>query len=145
MAASRQSTVRQGHATFVNACENPTPKKLSRQNSPTVVETGALLHPGDDAVELKREATRRTLFQKTSNNVLDIPNGYRKVEVLILRWDESIDEFNKGHNQEVTSAAHESRTSILMLPRSKDSRVSSPQVLATESRSRASRITATLR
>ncbi|KAI4922709.1 hypothetical protein J4E90_001142 [Alternaria incomplexa] len=74
---------------------------LPRQNSPTVAQSGALLRPGDDAVALKREAERRTLFQKTSNNALDIPNGYRKVEVLILRWDESIDEFKDGHNKEV--------------------------------------------
>lgn len=114
MIASRQSAVRQEHATCVNACQNPTPKSLSRQNSPTVAETGVLLRPGDDAVELKREAERRTLFQKTSNNVLDIPNGYRKVEVLILRWDESIDSFKQGHNQEVTSVTYPHRKSTLI-------------------------------
>jgi hypothetical protein len=50
--------------------------------------------------EFKREADRRILFQKVANGILGSPNGYRKVEVLIIRWDESIDEF-KGHTQEV--------------------------------------------
>jgi hypothetical protein len=101
MTASRHSTVRHGNATYVNAGQNSTPKNLSRQNSPIVIETTTSLRPSDDAEELKREAARRTLFQKISNNQFDIPNGYRKVEVLILRWDESIDDFGKGHNQEV--------------------------------------------
>ncbi|CAN9324166.1 unnamed protein product [Alternaria alternata] len=99
MTASRHSTVRHGNATYVNAGQNSTPKNLSRQNSPIVIETTTSLRPSDDAEELKREAARRTLFQKISNNQFDIPNGYRKVEVLILRWDESIDDFGKGHNQ----------------------------------------------
>jgi hypothetical protein len=50
--------------------------------------------------ELKREADRQTLFQKVANGILGSPNGYREVEVLIIRWDESIDQF-KGHTQEV--------------------------------------------
>ena len=114
MTASRPSGVRQVHAICVNAGQNPAPRNLSRQNSPTVAQSGALLRPGDDAVALKREAERRTLFQKTSNNVLDIPNGYRKVEVLILRWDESIDEFKDGHNQEVTYTAHQCERMMLI-------------------------------
>jgi hypothetical protein len=69
---------------------------------PIVVEDLTVLRPDDEDAkrELKREAERRTLFQKVSNDILDIPNGYRKVEVLIIRWDESIDEF-KDHKQEV--------------------------------------------
>jgi len=113
MTASRPSGVRQVHATCVNAGQSPAPMTLPRQNSPTVAQSGALLRPGDDAVALKREAERRTLFQKTSNNALDIPNGYRKVEVLILRWDESIDEFKDGHNKEVTYTARQYERLIL--------------------------------
>ncbi|KAH7072410.1 hypothetical protein FB567DRAFT_454441 [Paraphoma chrysanthemicola] len=43
--------------------------------------------------QLKREAERQALFHQVSNDKLGIPNGYKKVEVLLLRWDESIDEF----------------------------------------------------
>jgi hypothetical protein len=50
--------------------------------------------------ELKREADRQTLFQKVANGILGSPNGYRQVEVLIIRWDESIDQFD-GHTPEV--------------------------------------------
>jgi hypothetical protein len=50
---------------------------------------------------LKREDERQKLFDKVSNTVLDIPNGYREVHVLIIRWDERVDEF-KGHNKEVS-------------------------------------------
>jgi len=114
MAASRSSGVRQVHATCANTGQSPAPGNLSRQNSPSVAQTGALLRPGDDAVALKREAERRTLFQKTSNKVLDIPNGYRRVEVLILRWDESIDDFKDGHTQEVTYTAHQCERMILI-------------------------------
>jgi hypothetical protein len=51
-------------------------------------------------IELKREAERQTLFHKVANGILGSPNGYREVEVLIIRWDESIDQF-EGHTQEV--------------------------------------------
>ncbi|KAH3915673.1 hypothetical protein HBI56_146780 [Parastagonospora nodorum] len=61
-----------------------------------------VLGPADDDTKrvLKREDERQKRFDKMSNTVLDIPNGYRKVEVLIIRWDESIDEF-KGHGKEI--------------------------------------------
>lgn len=74
---------------------------LSRQNS-TIAEDAGVLRPGDEKAkeELTREAERAAIFQKMSNDTLDIPNGYRKVEVLILRWHESIDEFT-GHSKEV--------------------------------------------
>lgn len=102
MAAQRQSTVGPAIATCSNTCRSHTPKAPSRQNSTTVGDDVAILRPGDEKAkaELKREAERQTRFQKVSNEILDIPSGYRKVEVLIIRWDESIDEF-KGHKEEV--------------------------------------------
>lgn len=86
--------------TVPRACVSP--KSLSRQNSATVGADRAILRADDEVAktELKREAARRALFQKESNEVLDMPNGYRKVEVLIVRWDESIDDF-EGHGAEV--------------------------------------------
>jgi hypothetical protein len=92
-----------------NLVQSSIHKNLSRQNSLTnTVETPvpqpdeALLGPGDEKekAELKRDEERRGIFQKFSNDVLNVPSGYRKVEVLIIRWDESIDDF-KGHNNEV--------------------------------------------
>jgi hypothetical protein len=70
-----------------------------------VFEDGITLNPGDEVTkaELKREADRQTLFQKIVNDQLGSPNGYRKVEVLIIRWDQSIDQF-KGHTQEVRTS-----------------------------------------
>jgi ABC-type cobalt transport system substrate-binding protein len=84
------------------------PSTLSRQNSANVVpvsEDLAVLHSedGNATRQLKREDERQKLFQKISNKVLDIPTGYRKVEVLIIRWDKKIDEF-KGHDGEVSHA-----------------------------------------
>jgi hypothetical protein len=52
-----------------------------------------------------REPTRQALFLNASNRALNLPNGYLKVEVLIIRWDESIDDF-KGHTEEVERATH---------------------------------------
>jgi hypothetical protein len=78
------------------------PERLSRQNSVTVGVNRAILRADDEVAktELKHEAARRALFQKESNEMLDMPNGYQKVEVLIIRWDESIDDFS-GHGKEV--------------------------------------------
>lgn len=50
---------------------------------------------------LQKESVRQAWFQSEANDVLQVPNGYLKVTVLIIRWDESIDEF-KGHEQEVS-------------------------------------------
>lgn len=55
-----------------------------------------------DQKDNKREAERLNLFQTTCNKALKIPNGYVKVAVLILRWDEKIDDF-PGHTEEVGS------------------------------------------
>lgn len=106
MAAQRHSTARAAHTKTTEPCQSPKPINSSRQNSivvPVTVDDLTFLDPGDEEAkrELNREAERRTLFQNVSNGILQIPNGYRKVEVLIIRWDESVDEF-KGHEQEVS-------------------------------------------
>ncbi|KAF1830725.1 hypothetical protein BDW02DRAFT_633411 [Decorospora gaudefroyi] len=105
MVTQRQSAVRPAHPTVVESCQSSRPIAPSRQNSvlvPVVVEDHDILSPDDEEakIELTREAERQTLFQKISNDVLKTPNGYRKVEVLIIRWHESIDEF-KDHKQEI--------------------------------------------
>jgi hypothetical protein len=56
--------------------------------------------------ELEREAERQSLFQKVTNNAIGRLNGYRKVEVLLIRWEDSIDQ-SKGHIQEVQTSDQE--------------------------------------
>jgi hypothetical protein len=63
-----------------------------------------IVTPEDDKAKLellKREDERQKLFDSESNEVLNIPNGYREAEVLIVRWDEELDEF-VGHTKEVS-------------------------------------------
>ncbi|KAL1606519.1 hypothetical protein SLS60_003924 [Paraconiothyrium brasiliense] len=103
MSAPRQPLARAKIASCSSVCGSPARKGISRQNSATLADSVAILRPDDEAIkeELKREAERQTLFQKVSNFKLDAPNGYRKVEVLIIRWDESIDNEHKGHGEEI--------------------------------------------
>jgi hypothetical protein len=97
MASQRQSAVLPGLIT------TSPPSETIRQ-SPVAVSDGALVWPLKDKNEereLKRESERQTWFQDESNNILDIPNGYLNVFVLLIRWHEDIDEF-KGHGDEVS-------------------------------------------
>ncbi|KAF3036499.1 hypothetical protein E8E11_001315 [Didymella keratinophila] len=109
MDSQHQPVVRPPLTVNPDPAHSPIHKNFSRQNSVThIVETPvpqpdeAVLGPGDEKekAELKRDEERRSIFQKYSNDVLNVPSGYRKVEVLIIRWDESIDDF-KGHNNEI--------------------------------------------
>jgi hypothetical protein len=83
---------------------------LSCLDSIVVVEDEAILHDDDKEAKerLKREAEQQALFQKVSNDRLGIPNGYRQVQVLLIRWHESIDDF-PAHSAEVRSQRHSSR------------------------------------
>lgn len=76
--------------------ENPIKIPIPQRNK-------VLLHPDDEAQrqELAREAARRATFDRASNKKYGIRGGYRKVEVLIIRWDEAIDEYKDGHDVEV--------------------------------------------
>ena len=76
-----------------------------RQNSATAVAGSAdaiVLQSGDESTkrQLKREDERQKLFHRISNKYFDVPNGYLKVEVLVIRWDKNLDEF-KDHDKEV--------------------------------------------
>lgn len=107
MAAQRRATTASALNNKSGPSQMPVQLKSSvRQNpisSTNPEENVAVLLPDDEHLkqDIIREDERRKLFQKVTNNLLHIPNGYRKVEVLILRWDESIDEF-KGHAKEVS-------------------------------------------
>ncbi|KAH7121194.1 hypothetical protein B0J11DRAFT_59573 [Dendryphion nanum] len=54
-----------------------------------------------DDVEATQESEKQAWFQNAINEKLDIPNGYLKVAVLIVRWHEDIDSFPVGHEKEV--------------------------------------------
>jgi len=87
--------------TSTNYCKGLIPDIMLQQDSTTVTDT-VVLRPGDNAAkeDLKRETERQAIFQKVSNEILKIPNGYLKVEVLIIRWHEALDDF-KEHTPEV--------------------------------------------
>lgn len=101
MALQRQPTAPVPSGLPVTTCESPV-ETTTAQQIPVMVEDIVVQQPDDpmQAQELAREAARQTLFQKTSNGVLEVPNGYRKVEVTIIRWHESVDDF-EGHTEEV--------------------------------------------
>jgi hypothetical protein len=106
MTVQRTTTARAAHTKTSEPYQCPKPINLSRQNSivaPVPVDDLTFIDAHDEEAkkELSHEAERRTLFQNISNGILQIPNGYRKVEVLIIRWDESVDQF-EGHKQEVS-------------------------------------------
>ncbi|KAH6612118.1 hypothetical protein C7974DRAFT_370557 [Boeremia exigua] len=76
---------------LINVCESPV------QTGDSTVQQ---LNDPIQTQKLTREAERQTHFQKISNGVFEVPNGYRKVEVTIIRWHEQLDEF-KGHGKEI--------------------------------------------
>jgi hypothetical protein len=59
----------------------------------------------ENTTAILEERDRQAHFQNVSNGILGTPNGYQEVGVLIIRWDESIDQF-KGHTEEVSSHAY---------------------------------------
>src|SRR4051794_3993544 len=89
--------------TSISYCESQIPN-IALQQEPAAVAETAVLRPCDKLAkeELNRETERQAIFQKVSNEILKIPNGYLKVEVLIIRWDEALDDF-KEHSREVTT------------------------------------------
>lgn len=56
-----------------------------------------------DDEEIKKEAERQAWFQNQINEKLNLPTGYLKVAVLVLRWHEDVDDFKAGHEQEVSN------------------------------------------
>jgi hypothetical protein len=90
----------------LNAHRDPS-LKHSRKNTAGVTDDRTIPQPAAESDQRiqQREPTRQTLFQKKCNDTLELPNGYLKVAVLIIRWDESIDDF-KGHTEEVGFKSH---------------------------------------
>jgi hypothetical protein len=99
----QQTGVRLAQVTCFNSPPQLDRNVQPQQDSLPLLDGVITADPDDAGVledELKREAERQTLFQKIANGILGSPNGYREVQVLIIRWDESIDQF-KGHTKEV--------------------------------------------
>lgn len=107
MATQRQPAVRQAHPTTLPSLRGLSSAKSSRKNSPAIAEGGTTPQAGveNDPKESQREPERQAVFQRRSNQALKLPNGYLKVAVLIMRWDESVDDF-KGHTGEVSRATN---------------------------------------
>ncbi|ORY09510.1 hypothetical protein BCR34DRAFT_568276 [Clohesyomyces aquaticus] len=80
-----------------------TSTEISRKDPAILLEDKPLFQPGDEDAKraLQLESSRQSWFQKKANDSLNIPNGYLKVAVLLIRWDDGIDEFKDGHNQEI--------------------------------------------
>ena len=107
MATQHQPAVRPAHPTTLPSLRRLSSAKASRKHSAAIAEGGTTPQAGveNDQEESQREPVRQAVFQRRSNQALKLPNGYLKVAVLIIRWDESIDDF-KGHTEEVSRAAN---------------------------------------
>jgi hypothetical protein len=59
-----------------------------------------------DDKEKRKDSERQACFEAAVKRKLNIPSGYSKVAVLLVRWHESIDEYAAGHTEEVSSVFH---------------------------------------
>ena len=75
------------------------PSNLVGPISDTVPSQACVIKTDD--VEKKQEIERKALFENTVNEKLNIPTGYFNVAVLIIRWNENVNEFGEGHSEEV--------------------------------------------
>ena len=82
----------------VSQSSNPPVKSLDTKNIPL---NEANLSTHNVARVEKEESERQAWFQNAVNGAMDIPIGYLKVAVLIVRWHEDIDEYAEGHTTEV--------------------------------------------
>jgi hypothetical protein len=69
---------------------------------PNSVAASQSARKDEETKDRQRDALRQAIFEKASNDALGIPNGYLKVAVKIIRWDESIDDLSAGHTSEVS-------------------------------------------
>lgn len=56
-----------------------------------------------ESVGKRIQSTKRSLFDNAVKKALDTITDYLKVAVLVLRWDEGVDEFASGHTREVNA------------------------------------------
>ncbi|KAL5119188.1 hypothetical protein ACEQ8H_002896 [Pleosporales sp. CAS-2024a] len=90
---------------YLHSLSRYTRTVVPRMDSADIAGNPTVLRPDDDDAtkRLGRDAEWRTLFSRVVNDKLGVPNGYKKVEVLLIRWDEKIDdqEFQVGHGKEI--------------------------------------------
>ncbi|KAF2877430.1 hypothetical protein BDV95DRAFT_146937 [Massariosphaeria phaeospora] len=84
--------------------EGPTASMIHNEARLTTATIGrdteeCVILPND--TEKKKESERQALFQNAVSEALDIPTGYLKVAVLVVRWHEEVDAFQKGHDEEI--------------------------------------------
>lgn len=60
------------------------------------------------------EVQMQVCFQNAISKEMDIPDGYLKVAVLMLRWDRSLDQFPE-HDREVRDSLLEARFNVSRL------------------------------
>jgi hypothetical protein len=105
--SNQQSTARgAGQQGGAASFRNSSPVKLSRKNTVVIPEDAAdaqFARKEEEDMERDRDALRQAVFQEASDEALEIPVGYLKVAVKIIRWDESIDDFYEGHTKEVST------------------------------------------
>lgn len=102
MATRRLSIVRPAHPVASLNSEKVPVTNPSQKNRAGTANDPNVSQPATEVEQRgpQREAVRQALFQRKCNDTLKLPNGYLKVAVLIIRWDESIDDF-PGHTEEV--------------------------------------------
>lgn len=61
-----------------------------------------------ESVGKRIQSTKRSLFDNAVKKALDTITDYLKVAVLVLRWDEGVDEFASGHTREVNAQRSQS-------------------------------------
>jgi hypothetical protein len=85
-----------------------------------------------EEAEKKAELQRRTWFENGMRRTFKIPSGYVTIAVLVIRWDDAVDDYKEGHNREVwlsgAVSAIELITYVFRLPSSSSS---SSAILAT--------------
>ena len=99
-----------------------------------VPDTASGTKPADEAVHTE-DAKMQVWFQNAISTELNIPDGYLKAAVLMIRWHKNLDEF-PGHDEEVSDHLRELRLNIsrLIRHRLKNSRPYSKAALIMKSR-----------
>ncbi|KAI8938545.1 hypothetical protein NX059_004431 [Plenodomus lindquistii] len=56
-----------------------------------------------DYVEKREQSIKHAYFENSVKERLNIPTGYVKIAVLVIRWHQDVDQYAKGHTEEIAS------------------------------------------
>lgn len=70
--------------------------KQGMESLPTILEGNTT----EATSESKSMGTRQHVFESAIERALGIPAGYQKVQMLLVRWDDDLDDFKGGHARE---------------------------------------------